>query len=397
MGDSCKMYNIKKKGVTVYSKTIIQKVFISILLLYCIIFPADTINIKEILLFLCLFLTIPAIYKALHERHVIMLLFYGVFFPTYVIAISIARDVVVYDVLSYGYVWFFFLLVPAISYYDINIRKPIIVGTLLIAISTLSIAILDIFSIISFFENPIRLFFTQMNELQSGKGIYSTFGYSIFFKASPLIYFSLAYMVKNRKYIISLMLVFALFASGTRANAIIAIFIVVGTPILFFESANKKKIVRFIVVALCVAILPIFVKYMFQVSLLKSGSDILKINDMTSVVKFLNDDPLRYLLGSGIGSYFYSGGREKMVNITEVSYLDYFRQVGLIGFIPFVVFIFYPFFNISLDKKWLLVPYLGYLATAATNPLLISSTAFVVYILMYDACWRKNKIVEMKS
>jgi len=326
-----------------------------------------------------------------------MLLFYGVFFPLYVILLSIAQGVAIFEVLSYGYVWIFFLLVPAISYYNIDITKPIIVSTALVAIFTLSIAVLDIFSIVSFFENPIRLFFTQMNEMQSGKGIYSTFGYSIFFKASPLIYFSLAYMMKRKKYIIAITLVLSLFASGTRANAIVAIFIVVGTPILFFESANKKAIVWSIVIAICVTILPTFIKYMLEVSSIKSGSDTLKMDDMVSVVKFMNDEPLRYLLGSGVGSYFYSGGREKMVNIIEISYLDYFRQVGLIGFIPFIVFILYPFFKISSDKKWLLIPYLGYLATAATNPLLISSTAFVVYIVMYDSCWGKSKMINMKS
>lgn len=381
------MLIFKKNVISFNIEEISQQLLVSILIIYCVLFPADLINIKEVLLVLSFIFTAPALLIYLLGNNFKIILFYGIFFPILIAILSIINSVPLYDILSYSYVWIFILLVPAITHYNIDINKPIIFATMLIATFTLAIAILDLLNFIPFYENPLRLFFTKMNELQSGKGIYSTFGYSIFFKASPLIYFTLSYMVKNKKNIYVILLTLALFASGSRANAIIAIFVITGTIFIELKSYIKNKLVVFIFIIIFIMLLILFSVHLHKVFLLKSASDAIRTGDFFSIIEFMSEDPLRYLFGSGVGSYFYSVPRGKLVNIVEISFMDYFRQIGLIGFIPFIIFIIYPFFYMPEQNKWLLIPYLGYLATAFTNPLLVSSTSFVAYIIVYNSIY----------
>ena len=112
-------------------------------------------------------------------------------------------------------------------------------------------------------------------------------------------------------------------------------------------------------------------------------SDNIKYSDVFDITNMMLDDKFKAVFGFGIGSYFYSTARG-VVNIVEVSYFDYLRQVGVVSFMFFLMFLIFPIIKIIRKQIWwLLFGYLWYLLIAATNPLLVSSTSFLVYILVY--------------
>ena len=112
-------------------------------------------------------------------------------------------------------------------------------------------------------------------------------------------------------------------------------------------------------------------------------SDNIKYSDIFDITNMMLNDKFKTIFGFGIGSYFNSTARGA-VNIVEVSYFDYLRQVGIVCFMFFLMFLIFPVIKIIRKQIWwLLFGYLGYLLIAATNPLLVSSTSFLVYILVY--------------
>lgn len=359
-----------------------QGTIISLLVMYCIIFPADILNIKEIMLVLALIVSLPAIVSRLKEGRSSFLFFYGLVYPGFFTLASItAGDSSIYGALSFGYVWIFLLLIPAIEYYDIDVRKPFIFATSIIAMMTIFILFADILGMISIYSNPLIRFFSAMNELQYGKGKLATFGYSIFFKASPLMLFSYGYMLKNKKWLYAAIFLLAFGGSGTRANLIVALIATAAILLLCSGTPTKKMIVLFLLIVVGMIILPSLIERLTALTVIKfDRSESIKLAAITSVFEHMDAEPYRYIFGSGVGSYFYSRGRNAYVDVVEVSFFDYFRQVGLVGFSLFMVFLIKPLKNLMRESRWLLVCYIGYLAIAFTNPLLVTSTSFIAYI-----------------
>lgn len=92
---------------------------------------------------------------------------------------------------------------------------------------------------------------------------------------------------------------------------------------------------------------------------------------------------LNILFGTGVGSSFRSFRGYEMTTF-ELSYVDYFRQVGVVGMLLFLNFIIKPVRDLFKHDRWLLIGYLGYLAVAFTNPLLVTSTSFMMYLIIYS-------------
>ena len=103
-------------------------------------------------------------------------------------------------------------------------------------------------------------------------------------------------------------------------------------------------------------------------------------------------NPINLLFGTGFGSSFYNLGRNAFAVTAELAYFDLLRQIGLIFFIPFLLFILFPFY--VLRDNTIKVSYLGYLLISFTNPLLFSSTGFLVYLYMYYICFTHSRKIS---
>ena len=161
-----------------------QAFFVGLTIVYCVLFPADKLNIKEIILAFTLLINLPCIIDYVkRDSGKTRLVFYGMLFPIVLTIYALIQGVSLGATLSYGYVWIFLFLIPPIVYFNIDIKKPFIAATILVAIMVDFIYITDLIGVVSIFSNPLVRFFDSMNELQYGKGILATFGYSIFYKS----------------------------------------------------------------------------------------------------------------------------------------------------------------------------------------------------------------------
>jgi hypothetical protein len=174
----------------------------------------------------------------------------------------------------------------------------------------------------------------------------------------------------------------SLILSGTRANILFSIILLIIFYLNNQSLITKCNIIIISIIAL-VFMLPEFIE-LFQYIFITKGasSDIVRIGHLQGISELIQNKPSIIITGSGMGSYFYSYGRNAEVNTIELSYIDLWRQMGIFFFILFNIFIISPIFNInnSMYKK---MAYMSYLLIAMTNPLLYNSTSFLVYIYMY--------------
>jgi len=78
-------------------------------------------------------------------------------------------------------------------------------------------------------------------------------------------------------------------------------------------------------------------------------------------------------------------GRNMVVTSIELSYFDFWRQAGLFSLIGFLFCVFYPLKKLCRrENYWLIFGSVGYLIIAGTNPLLFSTTAYLLYIVIYS-------------
>ena len=368
----------------IYSpKVDISRLSIELLIGYCILFPADKINVKEILLLVALFFCFLENRNNLKISRFIFL--YAVVVPLFNVLYALARGNSISNILSYGYVWIYLLLVPTIVNKKIDIMSTFLTTTYIVALVIDFIFLSDILGIFSIYTNPVALFFKNMNELQGlGKGVLATFGYSIFYKSCPLILISYAYLIYKKKYIWSIPLLMSLFACGTRANFLMALFISVAIPVLCTDNITKKMLIILIIVVAAIYLIPVITDKLVALNTLKYGrSEAIKSSDMNIIISLLKDNVFNFLFGTGVGSTFDSIRGGKMTTF-ELSYVDYLRQTGIMGITMLAVFLVKPIKVLYDKQRWLLIGFISYLAVAFTNPLLVNSTSFMLYLLVYN-------------
>ena len=217
--------------------------------------------------------------------------------------------------------------------------------------------------------------------------------FQLFYKTSPLAIFTLSFSLykyletKRAKYLIhSIFFSLFLLASGTRAN-IFSLLLIVFLSILVYAFYHNKKII-FILLSTFVIIGFLFATYKL---LTESGEASLteKTLHMKSYLYLFSQNPIKYLLiGEGPGSLFYSLGNNRLQPQTELCYFDLIRNYGLILTCGIILIYLYSLFLVKTKLKGafgttLSFGYIAFLFICGTNPFLVSSTGFIVLILMF--------------
>ena len=131
------------------------------------------------------------------------------------------------EVLSFSWVWLMLLIVPISIQWNIDYTRVFLNSTLYVAIVVDLIFLLDITGTVNIFDNYLSRILYETNDLKLGKGELSTFGYFIFYKTTPLLVVSLSYFSYRKNILFSLLLFIALCVSGTRANLLIGVCIII--------------------------------------------------------------------------------------------------------------------------------------------------------------------------
>lgn len=380
----CVKKKSKKRSIGAQLNTILIIVFV----FNAIFFPNDTFNLKLISLIALLIINIPLYLnkrKMSHENKVILI--FGFFLTVYNILLSSLLTGDIMTNIQMGYPGLILLLFPIIKHYKIDFKKITISIIKLMAYFIALMAILDLLRIVDLMSNNIAMWFYMTSNAMIGKGSHLPIHYMIFMKTSPLIFIALADSIKRRKRISSLFMCFAIILSGTRAN----IFILVGFLVVYFCFIQKNKKLRYfaavavllIGVALIIdrrvinAVVDIFVR--------KADSDATRDGHLRGIMEFWKSNPLKFIIGSGFSSSFYSYGVNDYAVGIELSYWNLLRQVGFISFIFMMVMFIYPIIKLCNNKANILyiIAYIAYLIIAYTNPFLYSSTGMLLLLFMY--------------
>lgn len=380
--------NINRKNVL----TLVLIVYLGVV----IFFPVDQFNIKIITIFLATLLSIKSIFFGNNKINFITKMISIVFpFATIFVSVILTGDII--NSLKSGYIPILFLWLPIIIVHDLNLKKYIMFFLKIEAIFICLIGLLDILEVINVNNGEIRDFIYYWQIGVIGKSVKYPFYYKLFLKTTPLLLFLLDDSFENKNYIMIVLTCVSLIFSGTRANIIVMIFYSLWRIIFYTEVDIKNKILLLLPFIIFILFnIPSIINSYFSIMNMEGSvsSDLVRSGQMKSYVEIFSN-PFKLLIGTGLGSTFFNYGRNLVVSTAEYAYFDLLRQIGLIGFIPFTIFIIYPFLkNIKLNYK---VCYLGYLIIAYTNPLLFSSTAFLVYVYIYYTYFANMKIQGVKK
>lgn len=356
-------------------------------LLICIFFPGDPYGLKIIFFaMICISGAGTLVYQWKNGRYGYIYLM-GMIFPIILMIFSSIIGGNIVASISGAYPAFLLLLVITIVQYDINYERMLFSLLQIMVIFTLVIVLLDVVGFINVNEdNFIRNAFYTYDMGVMGKSSSYAVYYKVFFKSSPLLILLLPYCFEQNKFIMAILTFVALILSGTRANIFVAAVVFVFGFINIWSTNKKNKAIRlFLGVIIVIYIIAMISNLVNIVSGLMNtigsiNSDLIRTGQLASFKKILSN-PSTLLFGMGFGTSFYDLGRMAYTYASEIAYLDLLRKIGLIWFITFIIFLMNPIrWHMGIHMK---IAYLGYLLICFTNPLLFSSTAYVLYIYVY--------------
>jgi MFS family permease len=212
-----------------------------------------------------------------------------------------------------------------------------------------------------------------------------------YYASCPIMIFSFAYYCQRmfqyatdrvRSIAMSLLFGVALLLTGARAN-ILAMLAVAAFLMLMRIRKSAGLASTFLVGAAIIIIgagtvLPKFANK-------QEGSNAIKLGHFYSYIDEFDFKPTVLLMGEGANSAFYSQGFEKWTTVTELTYLELIRIFGLPMLGLFGVGLSWIAYRLFANGFTALgLAYVGYLGIAASNPLLLNSTGFLVIAAMYE-------------
>ncbi|WP_394775111.1 hypothetical protein [Flavobacterium sp.] len=386
-------------------KSIINFVF-AILVFILIIDPGDRIfHLKIPLFFLVLILWF--FYKTSNtiffRKDIAYIVFVFLMLPIISVVICFLQGNFVNMEFALGFLKSFSIIVLLFPIVDINIPtlKYLINNSLLLPIIVLSAYVIFLF--IPDMISPIYSYTEEKDIAKFGyRNYYGFIVVMLYYRTTPLLVFPLAYFCnkfttgdkKVKSFLLACTVCFTLILSGTRANIVSALGILLYYIYIYYR--NKKNKIQLILLISTV----IFALITFIGSLSfdeKDESTEVKSGHFTSYVDLFNSHPEYLIWGQGLGSEFYSKGASNMTPQTELTYLDMIRFFGIPMMIILLVILFYPIYYIVMnynvkEYKFLIIAYFTYLFIAGTNPLLVSSTGILVIIVMYSLIKNKNNV-----
>lgn len=378
-------------------------IFISLLLVICVFFPGDTLNLNVVFWGGACVFGLNAFVSSIKKGKYSYIIIMGTLYPFLLMIWSSIITGKISAAISEAYCPVYILLFVLIGYYEIDYEKIVMIMLKILAILTVSIFLLDFLGMIDVNSGFINSFVYKYDMGIMGKSpMYANY-YKIFFKASPLLVLLFPYCMKRKQFFMVGIVFFALVISGTRANMLVgAMLLLIGIISIWQKNKKSQIIIIGVILLLFLMIFP-QILIMLEDIMNATGSvnsDTVRIGQIRSFFDVLSN-PQNLILGQGFGSEFWDAGRMMYSFSSEISYFDLLRKIGLIWFIPFAYFILKPFkFQIDIYIK---LTYCGYLLIALTNPLLFSTTAFVMYIYLYSKQYQmsnkfyKNKFVNAEK
>lgn len=381
----CHTINIKKikfEKISLRNTTDFKLlVLISLVTFFTILTPRDVMGFKKMLLGLTLLMGFQSIINGL--RNNIGILIFSIVLPALMYIVSTASTGSPTVAIKFLYPFAYILLVFPIVRYNIDIlnitRNVCDIVALIIIVSCL----LDYFNIVNVYENPLLILLNNNGDATTSISDYAMFRYELFLNSSSIMFFSLTYYIKHNDKIRTLFIFIALLLTGTRAN------IYIGTILLVFSMlvlSGKISIKASIIIGILI-VAGFFGGVLFEryliFELAKSSVDLSQLGTFTSILHAMDSDKSYWLTGMGFGSTFYDSGKLLFVDISDFSYLEFIREIGLPLSTVVFCFLLYPLLKLISIDKFLFASYLAYLFVGVFEPFIFTSTGCFVIMMVY--------------
>lgn len=221
----------------------------------------------------------------------------------------------------------------------------------------------------------------------------------IFYKTSPLLIFGLSYVcsIKSKlKFLLVPFILYALFRTGTRANMLSGLFVIL---LWSWSTIKNNKFLKATFIGAGVIIGIMYVPYLINDVFFSKGETSMEIkaSHMESYMDYWLSNPLNLLLGQGLGSGMVTKV-EGLSYLIEPTYLEIIRHWGLLLFpVTFWYLILCPAYHFFYNKKNVISnPYKFYIfayyayafVEIPSNPLLFGSSGMIILSLAYVAVYQ---------
>lgn len=206
---------------------------------------------------------------------------------------------------------------------------------------------------------------------------YSLYCYKFFFEK----------VNRKKNFVIILLLGLSLFYSGTRANMLSVLCVMIILFVYKLYMSNLRNIAYVLLLFFACSFLCILFMLLSEKG---ESSNAIKYLHLTSYINLFSNNIDILFCGQGVGSFFYSLGFKMEVTQTEWSYIELIRYVGVFGAILIIGIYAFPLSIIYKNRKILTyafpfsVGYILFLCIAGTNPLLINSTGMLALLTAYS-------------
>jgi hypothetical protein len=383
--------------------SVLLMVFIVLLILDIVIDPSNLIfKAKYFLFVITLLLWIFQVIRKeirLPKELVFLVLFISFFMPLYALSVGLLNNFLKNTdpgVIVYFSSFFFFTLTLVIVNRKIDLTKPFNFASLFIVLIT--IGFYGVMLINPLLFGKLYQYFV-IDKQVAIYALRNFGGYPVlqmFYKTSPLLVFPLSYylfqiLIQGNvkllflKLTILLSIIVTLFLSGTRANIVSLVLI-----ILFYLSyyIYKKSRIVFVILTGLYTLLAIYGLSIIGGILFNATeiSNLVKFGHYISYIEHFSDHIGQFIFGNGLGSSFYSYGINRITNVTELTYLELIRIWGMPISIIFLLVLLTPILYEIKAKQFshLFIAYIAYLFIAGTNPLLLSSTGMIVLVYVFS-------------
>lgn len=185
--------------------------------------------------------------------------------------------------------------------------------------------------------------------------------------------------------------------SGTRSSMLVPFFLIGMTIYATFRDSTKAKLFFYPILFIGgILFITLILTLVFDT---QEASNVVKYGHLTSYLTLFENNPSYLLIGQGPGASFYTEGFDQTVLLTEWTYLELIRMLGVFSILVVIVFV-WPLFSFWKNRQdtfsfCMSFTYLAYLLIAGTNPLMLSSTGMLVLLFAYS--YRESIIKQSQS
>jgi hypothetical protein len=300
-------------------------------------------------------------------------------------------------------------LLPVIVSENIDLVSILVRESILVALITIGLVLVRFISPLLFIGIYEFTLAKQNALISTGRDQFGIGIGSFYYKTAAIMIISLGHYSwrffqddsrRFRDFLLILIYLSALVFSGARGNAFGAL-IVIG----LFGLQKIKKVFGWsaAVVILAVGISLASTFYFPTFFDVAEQSNSIKLGHFTSYINEFENHPQYLIWGQGAETEFYSEGFGGRTTITELAYLEIIRNFGVPISLVLCSLLVWPIVWFVRQSKqlrkisYLAIPYSAYLVTAGSNPLLVSSTGFLVIVAMWGVVILEGRSRDLAS